>query len=54
VSTTPDQAQSSPRRLSTGELVHVVITDVKDYDVVAEVLDWDDARIAQSAPFAGR
>ena len=45
---------SSARSLSAGQIVPVVITDVKDYDVVAEVLDEDDERIAQCAPFAGR
>ncbi len=45
---------SSARPLSVGEIVHVVVTDVKDYDVVAEVLDADDPRIAESAPFLAR
>jgi ribosomal protein S12 methylthiotransferase len=45
---------SSPRPLSIGDIVHVVVTDVKDYDVVAEVLDEDDPRIAESAPFRSR
>jgi ribosomal protein S12 methylthiotransferase len=45
---------SSTRALSVGEIVHVVVTDVKDYDVVAEVLEQDDPRVAQSAPFGAR
>ncbi|MCC7070525.1 MAG: 30S ribosomal protein S12 methylthiotransferase RimO [Deltaproteobacteria bacterium] len=45
---------SSARTLHTGEIVHVVVTDVKDYDVVAEVLDHDDPRVAESVPFACR
>lgn len=45
---------SSTRSLSVGEIVHVVITDVKDYDVVAEVLDDDDPRVAGSIPFRAR
>ncbi len=45
---------SSSRSLTTGEIVQVLVTDVKDYDVVAEVLDPGDPRIAASAPFADR
>ena len=45
---------SSPRSLTTGEIVHALVTDVKDYDMVAEVLEADDARVAGSAPFSGR
>ncbi len=45
---------SSARPLRVGEIVHAVVTDVKDYDVVAEVLDDDDARLAESVPFARR
>ena len=45
---------SSNRSLSIGEIVHVVVTDVKDYDVVAEVLEHDDPRISLSAPFRAR
>jgi ribosomal protein S12 methylthiotransferase len=45
---------SSSRTLSIGEVVHVLVTDAKDYDVVAEVLDADDPRIASSAPFHAR
>lgn len=45
---------SSSRPLATGEIVPVVVTDVKDYDVVAEVLDRDDPRRAGCAPFSGR
>jgi len=45
---------SSTRPLTAGEIVHVVVTDAHDYDVVAEVLDDDDERIAQSVPFEVR
>lgn len=45
---------SSPRSLRVGEIVHVRITDAHDYDVVAEVLDEDDAEIALSKPFRCR
>jgi ribosomal protein S12 methylthiotransferase len=45
---------SSPTPLSVGDIVHVVVTDVKDYDVVAEVLEEGDPRIAGSAPFHAR
>jgi ribosomal protein S12 methylthiotransferase len=45
---------SSTRALSVGEIVHVVVTDVKDYDVVAEVLEADDPRIGESVPFRAR
>ncbi len=45
---------SSHRALSVGEIVHVLVTDAKDYDVVAEVLDDSDPRIAGSAPFKCR
>lgn len=45
---------SSARPLRTGDIVHALITDVKDYDVVAEVLDDDDPRLADSIPFARR
>ncbi len=45
---------SSERSLSVGDIVHVIVVDVKDYDVVAEVLDSDDPRIQQSAPFTAR
>ena len=45
---------SSTRELKMGEIVHVLVTDVKDYDVVAEVLEADDPRIATSAPFRTR
>ena len=45
---------SSPRALSVGEIVHVLVTDAKDYDVVGEVLDESDPRVAGSAPFRSR
>lgn len=45
---------SSARPLTVGEVVHVVVTDAKDYDVVAEVLEPGDPRIASSAPFHAR
>jgi len=43
---------SSPRPLSRGELVKARVTDSHDYDLVAEVLDPDDATLA--APFGKR
>jgi ribosomal protein S12 methylthiotransferase len=45
---------STTRELKVGEIVHVEIEQVKDYDVVATVLDEDDPRIATSAPFVAR
>jgi ribosomal protein S12 methylthiotransferase len=45
---------SSTRALTAGDIVHVVITDAHDYDVVAEVLDDDDERIVHSVPFEVR
>jgi ribosomal protein S12 methylthiotransferase len=45
---------SSARPLSVGDIVHVLVTDVKDYDIVAEVLDEDDPRVEHSAPFGPR
>jgi ribosomal protein S12 methylthiotransferase len=45
---------SSHRPLAVGDIVHVLVTDAKDYDVVAEVLDENDPRIGGSAPFACR
>jgi ribosomal protein S12 methylthiotransferase len=45
---------SSTRALSVGEIVHVVVTDVKDYDVVAEVLEAEDPRVGASVPFRAR
>jgi hypothetical protein len=45
---------SSAPPLHVGEVVHVVVTDAKDYDVVAEVLEEDDPRVSSSAPFHAR
>jgi ribosomal protein S12 methylthiotransferase len=45
---------SSTRELQRGEIVHVLVTEARDYDVVGEVLEADDPRIASSAPFARR
>lgn len=45
---------SSTRELQRGEVVHVLVTEARDYDVVGEVLERDDPRIASSAPFAKR
>jgi ribosomal protein S12 methylthiotransferase len=43
---------NTTRALTPGEVVRVEITDVKDYDVVATVLEEDDPRTA--LPFASR
>jgi len=45
---------SSMRSLNAGDIVHVRITDVHDYDVVAEVLEDDDEDVAHSLPFNAR
>ncbi len=45
---------SSARSLKPGEIVHVCVTDARDYDLVAEVLAEDDPRCGQALPFAGR
>ena len=45
---------SSSRPLSEGQIVHVRIQDAHEYDLVAEVLDEDDAMIKQSIPFEVR
>lgn len=45
---------SSSRPLTKGEIVYVEITETHDYDVVAEVLDEDDARIQSALPFKTR
>jgi ribosomal protein S12 methylthiotransferase len=45
---------NTTRQLSAGDVVHVEITEVKDYDVVGTVLEEDDPRIAESAPFLVR
>ncbi len=45
---------NTTRELKAGDVVHVEITEVKDYDVVATVLEEDDPRIAESAPFLSR
>jgi ribosomal protein S12 methylthiotransferase len=45
---------SSTRPLKVGEIVHVRVTDAHDYDLVAEVLEEDDANIRTSYPFERR
>ncbi|MDP2343143.1 MAG: 30S ribosomal protein S12 methylthiotransferase RimO [Deltaproteobacteria bacterium] len=45
---------NTTRELKAGDVVHVEITEVKDYDVVGTVLEEDDPRIAESAPFFSR
>jgi ribosomal protein S12 methylthiotransferase len=45
---------NTTRELRPGDVVVVEITEVKDYDVVATVLEDDDPRIAQAAPFSSR
>jgi ribosomal protein S12 methylthiotransferase len=45
---------NTTRQLTPGEIVVVEITEVKDYDVVATVLEDDDPRRFQAAPFAAR
>ncbi len=45
---------NTTRALKAGDVVHVEITEVKDYDVVGTVLEDDDPRIAESAPFHSR
>lgn len=45
---------NTTRPLQAGDVVHVEITEVKDYDVVATVLEDDDPRIVESAPFWSR
>jgi len=42
---------SSSRPLSEGQIVHVRIQDVHEYDLVAEVLEDDDKNIKHSIPF---
>jgi ribosomal protein S12 methylthiotransferase len=45
---------SSTRPLEVGEIVHVRVTDAHDYDLVAEVLEEDDADIQTSRPYLAR
>lgn len=45
---------STTRELKAGDVVMVEITDVKDYDVVATVLEEDDPRVARALPFGPR
>ncbi len=45
---------STPRELVRGQIVHVLVTEARDYDVVGEVLEENDPRIAESAPFMKR
>lgn len=41
---------NTTRELVPGQIVHVEITEVKDYDISATVLEEDDPRIAQNIP----
>jgi ribosomal protein S12 methylthiotransferase len=45
---------STSRELVRGQIVHVLVTEARDYDVVGEVLEDNDPRIAESAPFQKR
>jgi ribosomal protein S12 methylthiotransferase len=45
---------NTTRELRPGDVVVVEVTEVKDYDIVATVLEEDDPRIALAAPFASR
>jgi ribosomal protein S12 methylthiotransferase len=45
---------NTTRELKAGEIVQVEITEVKDYDVVATVLEEDDPRISEALPFGPR
>jgi ribosomal protein S12 methylthiotransferase len=45
---------NTTRELRAGDVVFVEVTEVKDYDVVATVLEEDDPRVAEAAPFASR
>jgi ribosomal protein S12 methylthiotransferase len=45
---------NTTRPLSPGQIVHVEVTAVKDYDVMVSVLEEDDPRIAGGAPFHSR
>jgi ribosomal protein S12 methylthiotransferase len=45
---------STSRELVRGQIVHVLVTEARDYDVVGEVLEENDPRIAESAPFHKR
>jgi ribosomal protein S12 methylthiotransferase len=45
---------NTTRALTPGEIVQVEITAVKDYDIMATVLEADDERAATSAPFQAR
>lgn len=45
---------NTTRELKAGDVVYVEVTEVKDYDVVGTVLEEDDPRIAEAAPFLSR
>jgi ribosomal protein S12 methylthiotransferase len=45
---------NTTRELRPGQIVVVEVIDVKDYDVVGTVLEDDDPRLAQAAPFGSR
>ncbi len=45
---------NTTRELKAGDVVVVEITEVKDYDVVGNVLENDDPRLTQAAPFGAR
>jgi ribosomal protein S12 methylthiotransferase len=45
---------NTTRELRPGQIVVVEVTEVKDYDVVATVLEEDDPRLTAAAPFAAR
>jgi len=45
---------NTTRELKAGDVVYVEVTEVKDYDVVGNVLEEDDPRIAEAAPFNSR
>jgi ribosomal protein S12 methylthiotransferase len=45
---------NTTRALKPGQRVHIEVVETKDYDIVGEVLEDDDPRIAQSVPFGAR
>ncbi len=45
---------NTTRELKAGDVVVVEITEVKDYDVVGNVLEDDDPRLSAAAPFGAR
>jgi ribosomal protein S12 methylthiotransferase len=45
---------NTTRELRPGQIVVVEVTEVKDYDVVATVLEDDDPRLTLAAPFSSR